>query len=307
MWDIGEKKLNCRLMVGTALYPSPDIMRDAIRASGAEVVTVSLRRQTSGALQRQVSEQDGGERFWELIQSLDVQILPNTAGCRNVKEAVTTAHMARELFQTRWIKLEVIGDDYNLQPDPFALVEAARILHGEGFEVFPYTTDDYIVAQKLVEAGCRILMPWVAPIGTGKGILNPYALNVLRQRFPTIQLIADAGIGLPSHAARVMELGFDGVLLNSAIALAENPVAMARAFGLAVAAGAEAYRAGPMPERELAAPSTPVSGTPFWHQLENRHVHPPITPPSSRDQACEVEPFPHKQPMETRSTTEGWA
>jgi thiazole synthase len=269
IWRIGGKTLHSRLMLGTALYPSPDVMRDAILASGAEVVTVSLRRQAPGS--------GGGEGFWSLIRPLadagKIHLLPNTAGCRGVKEAVTTAHMAREVFGTPWIKLEVIGDDFNLQPDPFALVEAARILCAGGFEVFPYTTEDYIVAQKLMEAGCRILMPWVAPIGTGKGPLNPYALRVLRERFPGVPLIADAGIGLPSHAARVMELGFDGVLLNSAVASAEDPVAMARAFALAVEAGAEAAQAGPMPERELAAPSTPIIGTPFWHQEAWRQTY----------------------------------
>lgn len=260
-WNIGGRSLTSRLMIGSALYPSPDIMQQAIRASRADIVTVSLRRQSPNSR--------GGSSFWDLIQTLNVTLLPNTAGCRTVKEAVTTAHMARELFNTPWIKLEVIGDDYNLQPDPFALVEATRILLADGFEVFPYTTDDYIVAQKLVDLGCSILMPWVAPIGTGKGLLNPYALQVLRQRFPAIQLIADAGIGRPSHAAHVMELGFDGVLLNSAVALAEDPVAMAQAFAGAVEAGRTGYLAGLMPSRELAAPSTPVLGTPVWHQASH--------------------------------------
>jgi len=258
MWEIGGQKLNSRLFVGTALYPSVEIMLDAIRASGAEVVTVSLRRQSPGT-------QSGGQ-FWDLVKSLDLKILPNTAGCRSVQEAVTTARMARELFETNWIKLEVIGDDFNLQPDPFALVEAAGILVKDGFEVFPYTTDDFIVAQRLVDAGCRILMPWGAPIGTGKGILNPYALKVLRERLPDVQLIVDAGLGLPSQAAQAMEMGYDGVLLNSAIALADHPVKMARAFAAGVEAGRFAYEAGPMPERDLASPSTPVLGTPFWHQ-----------------------------------------
>ena len=262
MWEIGGQTLKSRLMVGTALYPSPDIMEKAIQVSQTEVVTVSLRRQDPN--------EQGGKRFWEIVQSLNLRLLPNTAGCRTVKEAVTTAQMARELFKTHWIKLEVIGDDFNLQPDPFALVEAARILVAEEFEVFPYTTDDYIVAQRLVDVGCTILMPWAAPIGTGKGPVNPYALQVLRQRFPHIHLIADAGIGLPSHAAQIMEYGFDGVLLNTAIARARDPIAMAQALAFAVDAGALAYQAGPMSQREMAAPSTPTLGKPFWHEIQTQ-------------------------------------
>ena len=259
MWEIGGQQLQSRLMVGTALYPSPELMLKSVEASGTEVVTVSLRRQSP--------DSKGGEQFWDMIKSLNIHLLPNTAGCRTVNEAVTTAHMARELFNTHWIKLEVIGDDFNLQPDPFALVEAARILVEDGFEVFPYTTEDFIVAQRLVEAGCIILMPWAAPIGTGRGPMNPYALKILRARFPQVKLIADAGIGLPSHAAQVMEFGFDGVLLNTAIAQAEDPAKMAKAFALAVEAGALAYQAGPMLQRDIAIPSTPVLGTPFWHQI----------------------------------------
>lgn len=258
MWEIGGKTVQSRMFVGTALYSSPEVMRSALQASGTEVVTVSLRRQSPST--------QGGQHFWDMIRALNVHVLPNTAGCRSVQEAINTAYMARELFDTHWIKLEVIGDDFTLQPDPFALVEAAKILMQEGFEVFPYTTDDLIVAQRLVDAGCFILMPWAAPIGTGKGIINPYALRQLRARFPRIQLIADAGLGLPSHAAQVMELGFDGVLLNSAIALADDPVNMAAAFAKAVEAGALGYQAGPMPQRDMAMPSTPVLGTPFWHQ-----------------------------------------
>lgn len=258
MWMIGGQTLESRLFVGTALYPSLDIMGDALEAAQANVVTVSVRRQSPAM--------NGGEAFWKRIQALNMQLLPNTAGCRTVQEAVTTAHMARELFNTHWIKLEVIGDDFNLQPDPFALVEAARILVADGFEVFPYTTDDFIVAQRLVDIGCTILMPWAAPIGTAKGPLNPYALQTLRERFPETRLIVDAGLGRPSHAAQVMEMGFDGILLNSAIALADDPVRMAKAFALATEAGFNAYRAGLMPERAMASPSTPTLNTPFWHQ-----------------------------------------
>ncbi|MCV6605446.1 MAG: thiazole synthase [Porticoccaceae bacterium] len=257
MWKLGNKQLNSRLLIGTALYPSPAIMCDAINESGSQVVTVSLRRQNP--------QEGGGNQFWQQIKSLDLNILPNTAGCHSVKEAVTTAMMARELFDTHWVKLEVIGDDYNLQPDPFALLEATRELIDQGFEVFPYCTDDLVLCQKLVELGCNILMPWGSPIGTGQGLLNPFALKTLRERLPDTTLIVDAGIGLPSHAAQAMELGFDGVLLNSAVALAQDPVAMARAFGQAVEAGRSAHLAGAMPARDIAAPSSPVVGQPFWH------------------------------------------
>lgn len=258
MWQIGGKSLNSRLFIGSALYPSPAIMRDAVKASGAEVITASLRRQSPDI--------QGGSNFWEFIQELGLHILPNTAGCCSAKEAITTAQMAREIFGTHWIKLEVIGDDYNLQPDPFALLEATQELISQGFEVFPYCTDDLVLCQRLVELGCTILMPWGAPIGTGQGLLNPMALKTLRQRLPDIQLLVDAGLGLPSHACQAMELGFDGVLLNSAVALAQDPVAMATGFSQAVSAGRSAYLAGPMPPRDIASPSSPVVGVPFWHQ-----------------------------------------
>lgn len=244
--------LSSRLLLGTAQYPSPEVLADAVRASGAEVVTVSLRRESARAR--------AGDGFWSLIRGLGVRVLPNTAGCHSVKEAVTTAHMAREVFDTPWIKLEVIGDTDLLQPDVFQLVEAARILAGDGFQVFPYTTDDPGVAGRLVEAGCRVLMPLAAPIGTGKGLNNPFALKVLRNRFPDIPLIVDAGIGLPSHAAAAMELGYDAILLNTAVAKAGNPVAMAAAFAKAIEAGRMAYLAEPIEPRDMAAPSTPLIG-----------------------------------------------
>ena len=245
-------ELKSRLPLGTARYPSPAILEQAVRASGAEVVTVSLRRE-SGASR-------AGQSFWSFVQSLGLRVLPNTAGCHSVREAVTTAQMAREVFGTPWIKLEVIGDADTLQPDVFALVEAARLLAADGFEVFPYTTEDLIVAERLVEAGCRVLMPWGAPIGSGRGLSDPFALRALRARFPDIPLVVDAGLGLPSHAAMAMELGFDAVLANTAVALAADPVRMARAFADAVHAGAAAHAAGPMPARDLAEPSTPVIG-----------------------------------------------
>lgn len=261
-WKLAGRQLGSRLLLGTAQYPSPEILRDAIQASGAEVVTVALRRQSPG--------DRAGERFWSLIRELGVQVLPNTAGCRTVKEAVTTAQMARELFDTHWIKLEVIGDDYTLQPDTAGLVEAARILIGEGFEVLPYTTEDLITAQRLVEAGCSVVMPWGSYIGSGQGLVNEFALRTLRNRLPDTTLIVDAGLGRPSEAARAMELGFDGVLVNSAVALSADPVLMACAFAEAARAGRAGYEAGFMPKRDMASPSTPTLGTPFWHGSESQ-------------------------------------
>jgi len=240
------------LMLGTAGYPSPAILADAFRQSGAGIATVSLRRETGG-----------GQDFWALIRDLGTRILPNTAGCHTVREAVTTAQMAREVFDTQWIKLEVIGHADSLQPDPFALVEAARLLTEDGFQVFPYCTEDLIVCEHLVQAGCEVLMPWGAPIGSGLGLNNPYGLRALRAHFPDLPLVVDAGIGLPSHAAAAMEMGFDAVLLNTAVAKAGDPAHMARAMALAVEAGAAAHAADPMEARDMAAPSTPLIGRAF--------------------------------------------
>jgi len=248
-------ELHSRLMLGTSRYPSPAVLQSAVQASGAEVVTVSLRRESSTEL--------SGQGFWSLIRELGLKVLPNTAGCFTVKEAVTTAHMAREAFGTAWIKLEVIGDEGTLQPDVFGLIEAAKILCSEGFQVFPYTTEDLVVADKLVDAGCRVLMPWGAPIGSGQGLNNVFGLRTLRARFPDIPLVIDAGIGVPSHAARAMELGFDAVLINTAVAQAGDPVKMAAAFALAVNAGYAAFVADPMQPRDVAVPSTPEIGKAF--------------------------------------------
>lgn len=239
------------LMLGTAQYPSPAILAEAFRRSGAGIATVSLRRESAGG---------GGGAFRDLIARLGVPVLPNTAGCHSVREAVTTAHMAREMFGTDWIKLEVIGHPDTLQPDPFGLVEAARILSEDGFRVFPYTTEDGIVAGRLLDAGCEVLMPWGAPIGTGLGLNNRYGLRTLRAQFPDVPMVIDAGLGLPSHAAAAMEMGFDAVLLNTAVAKAGDPAAMAEGFARALEAGRLARGADPMEPRDMAAPSTPVIG-----------------------------------------------
>ncbi|MEA2047136.1 MAG: thiazole synthase [Campylobacterota bacterium] len=259
-WEIGGKTLQSRLLIGSALYPSPANMEDAIRVSKAQIVTVSLRRQSAG--------EGGGNPFWDIIKSLGIEVLPNTAGSHSAKEAITTAQMAREVFGTNWVKLEVIGDQYNLQPDPFETVKAAEVLIKEGFEVFPYTTDDLVVAKRLADVGCKIIMPWGSMIGSGKGLMNPDNLIAIRKQFPQLQLVVDAGIGKPSHATQAMELGYDGVLLNSAIALAQDPVKMADAFRVAIEAGRLGYEAGVMKERAFASPSTPTVGTPFWHQFD---------------------------------------
>ncbi|MEP6065908.1 MAG: thiazole synthase [Paracoccaceae bacterium] len=243
------------LMLGTAQYPSPAILADAFKRSAASVATVSLRRENG--------RDRAGQDFWQLIRDLDVHILPNTAGCHSVKEAVTTAHMAREVFDTKWIKLEVIGEEDTLQPDVFGLVEAARILSEDGFQVFPYTTEDLVVADRLLHAGCKVLMPWGAPIGSGLGLNNVFGLRALRAHFPDVPLVVDAGLGLPSQAAAAMELGFDAILLNTAVAKAGDPATMAEAFANAIRAGQLACAADPMEPRDMAVPSTPVIGKAF--------------------------------------------
>ncbi len=247
-----------RLLLGTSRYPSPRILQEAMQRAQPAMMTASLRRQ--GAVSAETSQ-----GFWQLLKELDIPVLPNTAGCHSPQEAITTAQMAREVFETDWIKLELIGDDYTLQPDTLGLPEAAERLLRAGFKVLPYCTEDLVLCRRLVDVGCQAVMPWAAPIGTGKGPVNPYAMRVLRERLE-VPLIVDAGLGLPSHACQVMEWGYDGVLLNTAVALATDPVAMAEAFARAVQAGRSAFLGGAMAEQASAQPSTPVLGTPFWHQ-----------------------------------------
>jgi len=258
-WSIGGTPLHSRFLLGTAGYPSPEVLRQAIVASGAQVLTLGLRR-TLGT-----TGQDNGfvQMIRETARAQDAHLLPNTAGCRSAREAITLAHMARELLDTHWIKLEVVGDEQTLQPDPVELVAAARQLVSDGFEVLPYCTDDLVSAQRLVDAGCRILMPWAAPIGSGLGLLNPWALRTLRARLPQITLIVDAGLGAPSHAAAAMELGMDAVLLNSAVSQSREPVRMAAAFRDAVRGGRAGHLAGLMATSDVAVATTPVGGQPF--------------------------------------------
>jgi len=257
-WCVDGVRLHSRLLIGSAGYPSPQVLGEAIHASGAQVVTVGLKRVLAGA---------GDNGFIAIVraamQTNGARLLPNTAGCRNADEAVELARMARELYDTPWIKLEVIGDEYTFQPDPVELVDAARTLAREGFVVWPYCTDDLVTCRRLLDAGCPLLMPWGAPIGSGQGLLNPFALRTLRERLPDATLIVDAGLGAPSHAAQALEMGCDAVLLNSAIAQARDPVRMAGAFRHGVQAGRAAYLGGVMARQSFAVASTPVSGHPF--------------------------------------------
>jgi thiazole synthase len=245
-----------RLLLGTARYDSPSLLVDAISAADPAMLTVSVRRQLSGS-------KDSGHSFWNLLRETQRPILPNTAGCLSAREAVKMACMARELFQTDLIKLEVIGDELSLQPDPFGLVDAATELVRLGFKVLPYCTEDWVLCRRLMDAGCEVLMPWAAPIGTGQGPRNPRALRELRERAPNISMIVDAGIGLPSQACAVMEWGFDGVLLNTAVSRALDPVRMAGAFAQAVRAGRSGFLGGPMAVQDMAVSSTPEIGRPF--------------------------------------------
>lgn len=257
-WTLYGRMLASRFLLGTAGYPSPEVLRQAVLASGAQVLTVGLRR-------TQAAAGDNGfvAAIRDTLTCVGGHLLPNTAGCRTAHEAVTLAHMARELYETSWVKLEIVGDEYTLQPDVWELLAAAEQLVKDGFQVFPYCTDDLVACRRLLDVGCEVLMPWGAPIGSGQGLLNPFALRTLRQRLPGIALIVDAGLGAPSHATQAMELGLDGVLLNSAVAQAGDPVQMAAAFGQAIAAGRLGFNAGIMARQDMAVASTPVDGRPF--------------------------------------------
>lgn len=256
-WSINGADLNSRLFLGSAGYSSLDSLRKSIESSSPGLITVSLRRENAAGK---------GQSFWNIIKEFNIPVLPNTAGCYGVEEAITTAEMAREIFDTNRIKLEVIGDDYTLQPDPYGLLLATEKLIDKGFEVYPYMTDDLVLAQRLVDLGCNILMPWGSPIGSGRGLNNIYALQQLRHRFPDKTLVIDAGLGAPSHAAQAMEMGYDAILLNTAVAKSGDAPLMAGAFAKAIEAGRAAYLSGIIAKQEHATPSTPLLDKPFWHQ-----------------------------------------
>jgi thiazole synthase len=252
-FELGGRTWCSRLIMGTGGFRSLRSMEEAIAASGAEIVTVALRR----------VDVDAAGSVIESLRRADRFLLPNTAGCYTAHDAVLTARMAREAFETEWVKLEVIGDDRTLFPDPTELLDAAETLVGEGFTVLPYTNDDPILARRLEEIGCAAVMPLGAPIGSGMGIRNPYNLRIIVEQ-ASVPVICDAGVGTASDAAVAMELGCDGVLLASAVARAQDPVRMARAMRAAIEAGRLAFEAGRMPRKLHAEASTPVEGTPEW-------------------------------------------
>jgi thiazole synthase len=249
-FEIAGRPFNSRLIIGTGKYRSYDEMKAAHSASGAEMVTVAVRR---------VPLDRSTESFLDHLDP-KLQLLPNTAGCYTAEEAVRTARLAREALQTDLIKLEVIGDQTTLFPDNEQTLEAARVLVKEGFVVLPYFTDDLIMARKLLDAGCPAVMPLAAPIGSGLGVQNPANLRIMREQLPNATIIVDAGVGTASDAAIAMELGADAVLMNTAIAEAQDPAMMATAMKLAIEAGRLAYTAGRMTKRLYASASSPLPG-----------------------------------------------
>ncbi len=251
MLHIANKQFDSRLLMGSSGYPSFQVLDDALKASGTNIVTVALRRVSLETL--------GQEGLWSILRQGNYHLLPNTAGCYTAEEAILTAKMAREALNTSWVKLEVIGDSYSLFPDGEELLKAARELVKENFIVLPYCNDDPVICKKLMDCGCAAVMPLGAPIGSGQGIRNPANLELIRKEI-SIPVIVDAGVGTASHVAIAMELGCDGVLLNTAVAKAQDPVKMALAMKQALEAGRLAFEAGRIPEKKMATPSTPDRG-----------------------------------------------
>lgn len=250
--EIAGQKFKSRLILGTSRYPNPQVMLEALEASGTEMITVSIRRLN-------LNSGNGEESILKMIDRSKYFILPNTAGCYTAKDAILTAQLAREALQTSWVKLEVIGDEETLFPDVAELLKATEQLLMDGFTVLPYCNDDPITCKKLADMGCAAVMPLAAPIGSGMGIRNPYNLKIIRETVK-IPLIVDAGVGTASDASLAMELGADGILMNSAVAGAQHPVMMAKAMKLAIEAGRLAFEAGRIPRRLYAKASSPIEG-----------------------------------------------
>src|SRR6266568_1515784 len=250
-WVIAGRSFHSRLIVGTGKYKSGQETARAIEASGAEMVTVAVRR---------VNLDRSKESLLDFIDPKKYFLLPNTAGCYTADDAIRAARLAREVGLSDWVKIEVIGDERTLYPDVQATIEATRVLVKDGFTVLPYTSDDIVVAKRLLDAGASAIMPLGAPIGSGMGIQNAANLRILREMITSVPLIVDAGVGTASDAAIAMELGADGVLMNTAIAAAEDSVKMARAMNLAVEAGRLAYESGRMAKRLYASASSPLAG-----------------------------------------------
>ena len=252
-WTLGGKQFSSRLMIGTSAYPNPDLMFRAIKASGAEIVTVSIRR---------INLRDPENTFLSHDFLKDYQLLPNTSGCFTAKEAILTAELAREALGVNWIKVEVIGDEKTLLPDAVELLKACEALVAKGFIVLPYSNDDPILCKRLADIGCAAVMPLASPIGTGLGIRNPHNLMLIRDAV-SVPLIVDAGIGTASDAAMAMELGYDGILLNTAVAKAKDPVLMAESMNLGVQAGRKSFLAGRIPKAYHSKASSPQDGMLF--------------------------------------------
>jgi len=249
-WSLAGEQWNSRLLLGTARYPTRQILLDALKASATEIVTVAIRRVGVG---------DGADNLYQVLTEAGYRLLPNTAGCFTARDAVLTAQLAREALGTNWIKLEVIADDETLLPDVDGLLSAARELVADGFVVLPYTNDDPVTARKLEDIGCAAVMPLGAPIGSGLGIRNPYNIELIVRR-ASLPVIVDAGVGTASDVTLALELGCSGVLLNTAVARAHDPVRMARAMFHAAAAGVDARVAGRIPRKQMAEASSPRKG-----------------------------------------------
>jgi thiazole synthase len=258
---IADRELGSRLILGTGGFTNHDILAGALRQSGTEMCTVALRR----------LDPEARGSILDVLDKAGVAVLPNTAGCFTARDAIITAQLAREAFETDWIKLEVIGDDRTLLPDVVELVSAAEALVDDGFVVLPYTTDDPVLAKRLEDAGCVAVMPLGSPIGSGMGIRNPYNLSIIIEQ-AGVPVILDAGVGTASDAALAMELGCDAVLCASAISRAHDPGAMARAIALAVEAGVLARGAGRIPRRRYAEASTAQAGAPVFESSDVSHV-----------------------------------